>query len=219
MSAAALLWAQLRGLPAHRSSHPSSLLFNHAVVAQAGLAGARFTGHHPAPANPLHRPTLRRNGHRLWQYAFWTHSHFIHYSGRTKFIYEEKTSMYYKIGTQLIQLELPARACPLLEVEPAPRLEFANSTGGRLDCVARGSPQPQLKWLLADGAAAGAVPGLRQLAPNGSLLFPAFGAADFRPDIHNSQVFMKIEDTNLDNVLNCTDETHCVYIEELLIDL
>ncbi|GLG97374.1 Down syndrome cell adhesion molecule-like protein Dscam2, partial [Gryllus bimaculatus] len=75
---------------------------------------------------------------------------------------------------------------PLLEVEPAPRLEFANSTGGRLDCVARGSPQPQLKWLLADGAAAGAVPGLRQLAPNGSLLFPAFGAADFRPDVHRA---------------------------------
>ncbi|PSN53674.1 Down syndrome cell adhesion molecule-like protein Dscam2 [Blattella germanica] len=75
---------------------------------------------------------------------------------------------------------------PLLVLEPPPRLEFSNSTGGRLDCSARGSPKPTVQWLLLDGASANSITGLRYQLPNGSLTFPAFSAAEFRPDVHRA---------------------------------
>ncbi|XP_046406478.1 Down syndrome cell adhesion molecule-like protein Dscam2 isoform X2 [Ischnura elegans] len=73
---------------------------------------------------------------------------------------------------------------PLFLVEPPPRLEFSNSSGGRLDCSAQGSPSPALRWILSDGAPALPVPGLRLSLRNGSLAFPPFAAASFRPDVH-----------------------------------
>ncbi|XP_023706889.1 Down syndrome cell adhesion molecule-like protein Dscam2 isoform X2 [Cryptotermes secundus] len=75
---------------------------------------------------------------------------------------------------------------PLLVLEPPPRLEFSNSTGGRLDCSARGSPKPTVHWLLIDGNPANSISGLRYQLPNGSLSFPAFSAAEFRPDVHRA---------------------------------
>ncbi|KAG8228366.1 hypothetical protein J437_LFUL006817 [Ladona fulva] len=73
---------------------------------------------------------------------------------------------------------------PLFLVEPPPRLEFSNSSGGRLDCAAQGSPSPALRWLLSDGAPALPIPGLRLSLRNGSLAFPPFPPASFRPDVH-----------------------------------
>ncbi|KAJ9580695.1 hypothetical protein L9F63_024127, partial [Diploptera punctata] len=75
---------------------------------------------------------------------------------------------------------------PLLVLEPPPRLEFSNSTGGRLDCNARGSPKPTVQWLMLDGGVATSIAGLRYQLPNGSLTFPAFSAAEFRPDVHRA---------------------------------
>lgn len=75
---------------------------------------------------------------------------------------------------------------PVLELEPPSRVLFSNSSGGRLDCRGGGSPPPSVQWAMADGSAAPAVPGLRYQMPNGSLVFPPFAAADFRPDVHRA---------------------------------
>ncbi|KAK3921049.1 Down syndrome cell adhesion molecule-like protein Dscam2 [Frankliniella fusca] len=75
---------------------------------------------------------------------------------------------------------------PLVEVEPASRVHFSNSSGGRLDCRGGGSPPPAVQWTLSDGGAAPTVSGLRYQLPNGSLVFPPFAAADFRPDVHRA---------------------------------
>jgi hypothetical protein len=90
---------------------------------------------------------------------------------------------------------------PLLVLEPPPRLEFSNSTGGRLDCTARGSPMPAVHWMLADGTPANSIAGLRYQLPNGSLTFPAFSAAEFRPDVHRA-VYRCVASNALGRVLS-----------------
>jgi hypothetical protein len=90
---------------------------------------------------------------------------------------------------------------PLLVLEPPHRLEFSNSTGGRLDCSARGSPKPTVHWLLIDGSPANSISGLRYQLPNGSLAFPAFSAADFRPDVHRA-VYRCVASNALGRVLS-----------------
>jgi hypothetical protein len=90
---------------------------------------------------------------------------------------------------------------PLLVLEPPPRLEFSNSTGGRLDCSARGSPKPTVHWLLVDGTPASSISRLRYQLPNGSLTFPAFSAAEFRPDVHRA-VYRCVASNALGRVLS-----------------
>jgi len=90
---------------------------------------------------------------------------------------------------------------PLLVLEPPHRLEFSNSTGGRLDCSARGSPKPTVHWLLIDGSPANSISGLRYQLPNGSLAFPAFSAAEFRPDVHRA-VYRCVASNALGRVLS-----------------
>jgi len=101
---------------------------------------------------------------------------------------------------------------PQIVVEPPARVEFSNSSGGRLDCRASGAPTPTVRWEVvgsgspgapsgtprapggAPGAPGGAPPrssvlevtGLRYQMRNGSLVFPPFSAADFRSDIHGA---------------------------------
>nr|CAD7197212.1 unnamed protein product [Timema douglasi] len=75
---------------------------------------------------------------------------------------------------------------PLFLQEPPHRVEFSNSSGGRVECSAHGSPPPELEWLLGDGTPAGAVPDLRVVAANGSLVFPPFPAERYRHDIHTA---------------------------------
>lgn len=41
---------------------------------------------------------------------------------------------------------------PLFLQEPPHRVEFSNSSGGRIDCTAHGSPTPEVEWILADGS-------------------------------------------------------------------
>lgn len=41
---------------------------------------------------------------------------------------------------------------PLFLHEPPHRVEFSNSSGGRVDCTAHGSPSPEVEWILADGS-------------------------------------------------------------------
>lgn len=41
---------------------------------------------------------------------------------------------------------------PIFIQEPPHRLEFSNSSGGRLDCLAQGSPEPEVEWVSVDGS-------------------------------------------------------------------
>jgi len=64
---------------------------------------------------------------------------------------------------------------------------FSNSSGGRLDCAAEGSPDPRVEWVLgSDGSPVVPVPGARVVMANGSLVFPAFREDHFRPDVHSA---------------------------------
>ncbi|CAH2108338.1 unnamed protein product [Euphydryas editha] len=72
--------------------------------------------------------------------------------------------------------------------EPPNRVDFSNTTGAVVECAARGSPAPDVIWVRADGTAVGDVPGLRQVLPNGNLVFPPFRAEDYRQEVH-AQVY------------------------------
>lgn len=71
-------------------------------------------------------------------------------------------------------------------MEPPPRLEFSNSSGGWVDCSAAGSPPPILDWLGVDGGSVGDVPGVRRVLRNGTLVLLPFSADAYRQDIHNT---------------------------------
>nr|XP_037283851.1 translation initiation factor IF-2-like [Rhipicephalus microplus] len=69
--------------------------------------------------------------------------------------------------------------------EPPGWVPFLNSTGAVVPCSAGGSPPPTVTWRKADsGAPVTELPGLRQLRPDGSLVFPPFGVDQYRPDVH-----------------------------------
>ncbi|XP_076173883.1 Down syndrome cell adhesion molecule 1 isoform X22 [Ptiloglossa arizonensis] len=77
---------------------------------------------------------------------------------------------------------------PVFVKEPPNRIDFSNGTGAVVECQARGNPQPDIIWVRADGSAVGDVPGLRQVLPNGNLVFPPFRAEDYRQEVH-AQVY------------------------------
>ncbi|XP_049955421.1 Down syndrome cell adhesion molecule-like protein Dscam2 [Schistocerca serialis cubense] len=45
---------------------------------------------------------------------------------------------------------------------------------------------PRISWLASDGSEASAVPGLRQLLDNGTLLLAPFSADQYRPEVHSA---------------------------------
>ncbi|XP_053683718.1 cell adhesion molecule Dscam2 [Sabethes cyaneus] len=77
---------------------------------------------------------------------------------------------------------------PVFLKEPTNRIDFSNSTGAEVECSATGNPPPEMIWIRSDGTAVGEVPGLRQILPNGNLVFPPFRAEDYRQDVH-AQVY------------------------------
>ncbi|KAH8018755.1 hypothetical protein HPB51_011506 [Rhipicephalus microplus] len=92
------------------------------------------------------------------------------------------------IWSRLCQLDVPALdvSPPLFfKEEPPGWVPFLNSTGAVVPCSAGGSPPPTVTWRKADsGAPVTELPGLRQLRPDGSLVFPPFGVDQYRPDVH-----------------------------------
>ncbi|XP_049833932.1 Down syndrome cell adhesion molecule-like protein Dscam2 isoform X19 [Schistocerca gregaria] len=78
---------------------------------------------------------------------------------------------------------------PIFNREPPNRVDFSNTTGAVVECSARGNPTPDIIWIRADGSAVGDVPGLRQVMPNGNLVFPPFRAEDYRQEVH-AQVYV-----------------------------
>ncbi|KAK3920463.1 Down syndrome cell adhesion molecule-like protein Dscam2 [Frankliniella fusca] len=75
---------------------------------------------------------------------------------------------------------------PSFLMEPPTRLEFSNSTGGRLDCTATGSPPPSVSWVTGDGTRVGDVGAVRRVEANGSLILLPFAAAAYRQDVHSA---------------------------------
>ncbi|XP_068083857.1 cell adhesion molecule Dscam2 [Anabrus simplex] len=75
---------------------------------------------------------------------------------------------------------------PSFLLEPPPRLEFSNSSGGWLDCSASGSPPPTVDWLSVDGTPVGDVHGVRRVLRNGTLILLPFPPAAYRQDIHST---------------------------------
>ncbi|XP_042144471.1 Down syndrome cell adhesion molecule-like protein Dscam2 [Ixodes scapularis] len=69
--------------------------------------------------------------------------------------------------------------------EPPSTVLFLNSSGAVVPCSAGGVPTPSTAWRKADGGPVlTELPGLRQLRSDGSLVFPPFGAEQYRPDVH-----------------------------------
>lgn len=75
---------------------------------------------------------------------------------------------------------------PSFLLEPPPRLEFSNSSGGWLDCSASGSPPPTVDWLSVDGSPVQDVHGVRRVLLNGTLILLPFSPAAYRQDIHST---------------------------------
>lgn len=75
---------------------------------------------------------------------------------------------------------------PQFLMEPASRAEFSNSSGGRLDCTATGSPSPSVSWLALDGSTVADLPGLRRVFPNGTLWIEPFPPELYRQDVHSA---------------------------------
>jgi len=73
---------------------------------------------------------------------------------------------------------------PVFVSEPLSKVEFTNSTGGRVDCSARGNPAPNVEWLGPDNLPVSSIPGIRIVLTNGSIYFPPFEAEVFRQDVH-----------------------------------
>ncbi|XP_073976320.1 Down syndrome cell adhesion molecule 2 isoform X11 [Rhodnius prolixus] len=79
-----------------------------------------------------------------------------------------------------------ARRGPSFLMEPPPKLEFSNSSGGRLDCTASGTPSPLITWTSLDGQTVSDVPGVRRLLANGTLLLLSFPPELYRQDVHSA---------------------------------
>ncbi|CAH1390379.1 unnamed protein product [Nezara viridula] len=69
-------------------------------------------------------------------------------------------------------------------MEPPGKSEFSNSSGGRLDCTATGSPPPHVSWLTLEGITVTEIPGLRRILSNGTLLIQPFPPELYRQDVH-----------------------------------
>uniref|UniRef100_T1JIS8 Ig-like domain-containing protein n=1 Tax=Strigamia maritima TaxID=126957 RepID=T1JIS8_STRMM len=70
--------------------------------------------------------------------------------------------------------------------EPLSVIDFSNSTGISIDCLAKGNPSPVIEWIRPDGAVVGNVQGLRYVLSNGTIYFPPFRAEEYRQDVHAS---------------------------------
>lgn len=73
---------------------------------------------------------------------------------------------------------------PVFISEPPPQVDFLNTTGAAVDCLAYGNPSPRVRWRVRDGSTADNVPGLRQTLPNGTLVLWPFRPEHYRQDVH-----------------------------------
>ncbi|XP_059621855.1 cell adhesion molecule Dscam2 [Phlebotomus argentipes] len=90
---------------------------------------------------------------------------------------------------------------PVFLKEPTNRVDFSNSTGAVVECKASGNPPPEIIWVRSDGTAVGDVPGLRQIQPNGNLVFPPFRAEDYRQEVH-AQVYACLAKNQIGSIIS-----------------
>lgn len=90
---------------------------------------------------------------------------------------------------------------PVFLKEPENRIDFSNSTGSVVECRANASPPPEIIWVRSDGTAVGDVPGLRQVLPNGNLVFPPFRAEDYRQEVH-AQVYRCLAKNQVGSIIS-----------------
>nr|XP_029721997.1 Down syndrome cell adhesion molecule-like protein Dscam2 isoform X8 [Aedes albopictus] len=107
---------------------------------------------------------------------------------------------------------------PSFVMEPPPRLEFSNSSGGWLDCSASGSPQPTIDWLSVDGTSVGDVGGVRRVLRNGTLVLLPFPAAAFRQDIHNT-IYRCVASNTVGRVISRDVQVRAVVAQAYKVDV
>ncbi|XP_052129300.1 cell adhesion molecule Dscam2-like isoform X2 [Frankliniella occidentalis] len=93
------------------------------------------------------------------------------------------------LATTAVSAAEDDRAGPVFIHEPVNRVDFSNTTGATVECSAMGTPNPEIVWIRQNGTAVTDVPGLRQVLPNGNLVFPPFRAEDYRQEVH-AQVYV-----------------------------
>ncbi|XP_058831697.1 cell adhesion molecule Dscam2 isoform X2 [Topomyia yanbarensis] len=107
---------------------------------------------------------------------------------------------------------------PSFVMEPPPRLEFSNSSGGWLDCSASGSPQPTIDWLSVDGTSVGDVGGVRRVLRNGTLVLLPFPAAAYRQDIH-STIYRCVASNTVGRVISRDVQVRAVVAQAYKVDV
>ncbi|XP_050300550.1 cell adhesion molecule Dscam2 isoform X1 [Anthonomus grandis grandis] len=107
---------------------------------------------------------------------------------------------------------------PAFVMEPPPRLEFSNSSGGWLDCSASGSPQPSIDWLSVDGTSVGDVSGIRRVLRNGTLFLMPFPAASYRQDIH-STVYRCVASNNVGRIISRDVQVRAVVTQSFKVEV
>ncbi|XP_037907257.1 Down syndrome cell adhesion molecule-like protein Dscam2 isoform X5 [Hermetia illucens] len=107
---------------------------------------------------------------------------------------------------------------PGFVMEPPPRLEFSNSSGGWLDCSASGSPQPTIDWLSVDGTSVGDLGGVRRVLRNGTLVLLPFPAAQYRQDIHNT-IYRCVASNSVGRVISRDVQVRAVVAQAYKVDV
>ncbi|XP_076367083.1 cell adhesion molecule Dscam1-like isoform X2 [Tachypleus tridentatus] len=74
---------------------------------------------------------------------------------------------------------------PMFISEPPPQVEFLNTSGATVDCLAYGSPAPRVFWRVEDGSPAHDIPGLRSTLPNGTLVLWSFRPEQYSQEVHS----------------------------------
>ncbi|XP_072391711.1 cell adhesion molecule Dscam2 isoform X1 [Diabrotica undecimpunctata] len=107
---------------------------------------------------------------------------------------------------------------PSFVMEPPPRLEFSNSSGGWLDCSASGSPQPSIDWLSVDGTSVGDISGIRRVLRNGTLFLQPFAAQSYRQDVH-STVYRCIASNSVGRIISRDVQVRAVVTQSFRVDV
>ncbi|XP_015788338.1 Down syndrome cell adhesion molecule-like protein Dscam2 [Tetranychus urticae] len=75
---------------------------------------------------------------------------------------------------------------PQFTRQPPLLVDFLNSTGTIIPCSASGLPTPTIVWLKDDGTPLIDIISLRQVSPDGSLVFLPFTPSQYRGDVHST---------------------------------
>uniref|UniRef100_T1JAL9 Down syndrome cell adhesion molecule-like protein Dscam2 n=1 Tax=Strigamia maritima TaxID=126957 RepID=T1JAL9_STRMM len=87
-------------------------------------------------------------------------------------------------AAQLVTRSASYEDGPSFTLEPESTVDFSNDTGAQIGCSARGSPSPHVRWTVGDGSYVTDVLRIRRVLANGTLVFPQFGAEEYRQDVH-----------------------------------